>query len=58
MVLASLHRDVEIVQRGACLPGLWIGAEKFLARKPFECSYNFYEAQTFAIACAFNMFCY
>ena len=26
---------------------------KFLARKPFECSYNFHEAQTFAIACYF-----
>ena len=24
MFLASLHRDVEIVQRGACFPGLWI----------------------------------
>ena len=29
--------------------------EHSLARKPFECSYNFHEAQTFAIACFCNM---
>ena len=28
--------------------------QKFLARKPFECSYNFHEAQTFAIARFFS----
>ena len=43
-----LTKRVDVFMR--MLSHIVSACQKFLARKPFECSYNLHEAQTFAIA--------